>query len=116
MRFRAAWPRIRQWIGLEHSAGPTYADQPSDHPLSFGELTDWLFTRAGNVFSPVKFVQVGAHDGVSGDPINQFVIADGWMGLVIEPVPHLFERLQQTYRDVPSVAYLNVCVGPTAGI
>jgi FkbM family methyltransferase len=83
--------------------------------LRFDELANQLFTAASATFSPVRFVQVGAHDGASGDPINAFIRTYAWEGVAIEPVPMLFDRLCGTYRDRPGVTCLNVCVGPVVG-
>ena len=43
-----------------------------------------------------RFVQVGANDGVSHDPINAFVTRNRLAGVVIEPLPDVFAKLCQT--------------------
>jgi FkbM family methyltransferase len=41
----------------------------------------------------VKFVQVGAYDGVFNDPINYAIKANKWKGLLVEPQPVPFKKL-----------------------
>jgi FkbM family methyltransferase len=65
--------------------------------------------------SPVKFVQVGAHDGVSGDPVHRFVRKYGWTGLLIEPVPYLYAQLRKNYSGFDGLQFLNACGSETAG-
>lgn len=45
----------------------------------------------------VTFIQIGAHDGRSGDLIHDFVTQNLWRGVFVEPVPYLFERLVKNY-------------------
>jgi len=47
----------------------------------------------------VYFVQIGSADGVIGDPIRKFVKTSKWRGILVEPVPYLFEQLKQNYAD-----------------
>ena len=47
----------------------------------------------------LSFVQVGANDGVFGDPLRPYVLTHGWRGLLVEPQIDVFERLQVNYAD-----------------
>jgi FkbM family methyltransferase len=52
------------------------------------------FARA----QPAAFVvQIGAHDGTALDPLRDEIIARRWAGILLEPVPYVFERLRATY-------------------
>ena len=42
----------------------------------------------------LKFVQIGAHDGISFDGLYGFVTQHQCSGIVVEPLPDLFERLR----------------------
>lgn len=61
------------------------------------------------------FVQLGAHDGVAGDPIRRHVIKHGWHGLLVEPVPHVFERLRANYAGQEGLEFDNVAVSDRNG-
>ncbi len=46
----------------------------------------------------VTFVQVGANDGSSGDPLRPCIVDSDWTGLLIEPHPEAFSALQRLYE------------------
>jgi FkbM family methyltransferase len=47
----------------------------------------------------VYFIQVGSNNGLTGDPIYPFIQQYGWMGVLVEPVPYLFEELKKNYQS-----------------
>lgn len=65
---------------------------------------------------PVKFVQIGAHDGVSFDTLFATVTRHRWPGLVVEPLPDVFARLCANYRAFPEVVPVNLAVHPTDSV
>lgn len=48
-------------------------------------------------------IQIGANDGTSLDFMHQLIRFEKSKAIVIEPVPHVFEKLQTTYRNFPNV-------------
>lgn len=60
--------------------------------------------RAAAGLSAPKFVQIGANDGTGDDPVQRHVFEDGWVGVLVEPLPDMFKRLQ--------VASLSALCGP----
>src|SRR5580658_9569628 len=56
------------------------------------------------------FIQIGSNDGRSGDPIYQYVKQFKWTGILVEPVPHVFKRLRQTYRQMEGLFFVNAAV------
>lgn len=58
------------------------------------------------------FVQIGSCDGVSFDPIRGFVERNQSRirGVVIEPLPDLFQQLQANYRRFPRIVPVNCAV------
>lgn len=59
----------------------------------------------------VYFIQVGANDGLSNDPLNNFIQKFGWVGICIEPIPMNFDRLSQTYKNNAGINLLNAAIG-----
>jgi hypothetical protein len=49
------------------------------------------------------FLNIGANDGVTGDPIYPFIERYGWRGIAVEPAPPVFERLRANYAHLPDV-------------
>jgi FkbM family methyltransferase len=62
-----------------------------------------------------EFVQVGAFDGMANDPLHDLIVGQGWRGVLVEPQPDAFARLQQTYAGVEGLTFLNVAVTDQPG-
>lgn len=63
----------------------------------------------------VRFLNIGANDGVSGDPLREFIITRKWQGLLVEPVDFVFARLQTAYANLPGVQCANVAIADHSG-
>lgn len=75
-----------------------------------------VLRKFAQLFPDAYFVQVGANDGQMMDPLQQQVMSGRWRGIVIEPVPDLFEKLQQHYAAAASrVRPVNLAVATAAG-
>jgi FkbM family methyltransferase len=72
-----------------------------------------LTRRAGR---RLKFVQIGAHDGMRFDGLYGFVTHHPCSGVVVEPLPDLFERLRVNYADYPLIVPVNKAIHETAGV
>ena len=57
------------------------------------------------------FVQIGAFDGVTEDPLHDFIVRHEWSGLLVEPQERYFQALCATYADRPRLMLRNVAVG-----
>jgi FkbM family methyltransferase len=57
------------------------------------------------------FLQIGANDGVSNDPLHELVFQYELAGLLVEPLPDVFERLRITYANQPSVVFERCAIG-----
>lgn len=66
--------------------------------------------RGGGEFC---FLQIGANDGVSHDPIHAFVTAYRLPGIVVEPLPDVFAALCHTYRRHPQIRKINAAIHNT---
>ena len=64
---------------------------------------DRLVALFAEVFPEAFVVQIGANDGMAGDPLVDAFSKTRWSGLLVEPVPHLCEALVARYRDRPGV-------------
>ena len=64
----------------------------------------------------IRFVQIGANIGnVDGDPIFQFVNQNLWKGLLIEPLPHVFEELKRQLSHVDDLMFANCAISNETG-
>lgn len=58
------------------------------------------------------FIQVGANDGKSGDPIFFIVNLLRISGVLVEPVPYVFKKLKINYKDNKKVFLENSAISP----
>ncbi len=75
---------------------------------TFTKLVDSLVADKEDIF----FIQVGSNDGVTNDPLRKYIVDLKWRGYLFEPVPFLFAKLQDLYRDYDRVTLLNAAVSP----
>ena len=65
--------------------------------------SDRLIALFAEIFPDAFVVQIGANDGTAGDPLLEGFRKTRWSGLLVEPVPHLYEMLVARYRNRPGV-------------
>jgi FkbM family methyltransferase len=63
----------------------------------------------------VTFVQIGAHDGTTGDPLHRWITTQAWTGLLVEPQPTMFARLKETYAAREGLAFEQAAVAARTG-
>jgi len=62
------------------------------------------------------FVELGANDGEQHDPLRELILSHRrWRGIMVEPVPFVFERLRRNYGDLDRVALENVAIADRVG-
>lgn len=74
-----------------------------------------LLLEVNNHKKNIFFVNIGANDGLSGDPLGEFVFKHKWKGILVEPVPYVFERLKKTYKNMPNIILENVAISDVSG-
>ncbi len=57
------------------------------------------------------FIQIGANNGVTNDPLYKFIIKYNLSGILVEPVPHLFDQLKRNYGNRKGLFFENVAIG-----
>jgi FkbM family methyltransferase len=74
-----------------------------------------LLAKFAEAYPSATFVEIGAHDGTSSDYLRPHVLARSWTGVMVEPVPHLFERLRRSYGALERVALENAAISDREG-
>jgi FkbM family methyltransferase len=69
----------------------------------------------GRAYPEATFLQIGANDGEGMDPLHEEVRARRWRGVLVEPVPYVFERLRATYGSNRRMILENVAIAPEPG-
>jgi len=79
------------------------------------DVLDLLLTRPSAERSDFFFVQVGANDGVTDDPIRKYVTRYHWRGLLVEPQPRVFQALLANYAGEKQLLFENAAVADADG-
>jgi FkbM family methyltransferase len=74
-----------------------------------------LIACFGRAYPRAHFLQIGANDGALYDPLRREILRRHWRGIMVEPVPDVFERLRHNYRSFDELALENVAIAPHAG-
>lgn len=61
------------------------------------------------------FIEIGANDGEREDHLAPFIRRRGWSGVMVEPVPEVFERLRRNYAGAEGVALENAAISDHDG-
>lgn len=61
------------------------------------------------------FVQIGAYDGQSGDPLGECIRALGLKGVLVEPQQQAFDALRAHYADQPQLAFERAVIAAEDG-
>jgi len=77
--------------------------------------SDRLIALFADIFPDAFVVQIGANDGVVGDPLVGAFSKTRWRGLLVEPVPYLYEALVARYRDRPGMRVERAAVSAIDG-
>jgi FkbM family methyltransferase len=64
----------------------------------------------------MTFLQIGAFDGVGEDDLCELITTHNLRGVLVEPQPAAFARLQQTYRNQRQVTLLQAAIAETEGM
>lgn len=80
-------------------------------PRKIGAIEN-ILENLSKTYSEINFLQIGSNVGISGDPLNFFINNYNWKGVLVEPIPFLFEQLQLNYAHRKDrLTFLNVAVG-----
>jgi len=56
------------------------------------------------------FVEIGAYDGIAADPAREFILKYKWKGILIEPIPYIFETLKKNYEGHQQLIFENIAI------
>lgn len=82
------------------------------HPLEGKQLSPLQFAVPAILLNQKDFffIQVGANDGILFDPLRPLILKYHLRGLLIEPLPDMFERLKKNYASEKQLVFLNTAV------
>jgi FkbM family methyltransferase len=100
-------------IGLERSYKPTAIIK---HPeLKVRSVLQFLVASELATNREFRFLQIGAYDGVGDDDLREPIVRHQLRGVLVEPQPAAFARLERTYSQQPQVTLLNAAIAEKEG-
>lgn len=75
----------------------------------------YFLQTLGERCDDVFVVQIGAMDGITFDPVHEYITKYGWQGLLVEPLPDQFSKLENTYKGNDKLKFANVAVAEEDG-
>ena len=61
------------------------------------------------------FVQIGAYDGQTSDPVNEYVLTGKMNCLLVEPIETSFHKLRKFYDGTPNIHLIQAAIGHSNG-
>jgi len=94
------------WPGVASFSTSVFsAKEPHNTKLVFGSVRRYALGLLTRRLGVVRFIQVGANDGVSGDQLHEFVVGGRWSGLLVEPVDAAYQKLVSVYASLPGLTF-----------
>ena len=69
-----------------------------------------VIKQFGKTHPEAIFIQIGANDGMALDPLRTQVVCRHWKGIMVEPVPYVFEKLKLRYGNHPRITLVNAAI------
>jgi FkbM family methyltransferase len=85
-----------------------------DHLRRIG-LDDVICRRMFEFGQEFTFIQIGAFDGITADPLHKYITRCGWRGVLIEPQPRPAAQLRELYRDNGRIVVLQAALDCRSG-
>jgi FkbM family methyltransferase len=79
------------------------------------EFDDVVCRRMFEFGREFTFVQVGAFDGITKDPLRRYIQKCGWRGVLMEPQPQPAAQLRELYRDNDRIVVLQAALDCRSG-
>lgn len=87
--------------------------EPIEYP--FIDTLELILQSCTQDYSDFFFIQIGAADGVSEDPINRLIKKYHWSGVLVEPQPWMFKKLVENYDGEERLIFENALIGSEDG-
>lgn len=74
-----------------------------------------LLDAFATAYPEAFFIEVGSNDGEQHDHLRPLILSRSWRGIMVEPVPYVFARLQENYGEIDRVILENVAIADRDG-
>ncbi|MGZ4201448.1 MAG: FkbM family methyltransferase [Thermoleophilaceae bacterium] len=69
-----------------------------------------LLRAFADVHPHAFFVEIGSNDGEQHDHLRPLILSRPWRGIMVEPVPYVYERLRRNYESQGRIVLENLAV------
>jgi FkbM family methyltransferase len=80
------------------------------------QITEKEFAKIASEIPNVFFIEVGANDGVSVDPLHELIVKNKWSGILVEPNPIMIRDLTNNYKDQDNLIIEQCIISEKSGI
>ena len=104
LKIRHSFQHLLRRHGIELRKTP-----PDYVPLPVFDLAvQALMAQRGDA---LRFVQIGANNGIDGDPLRRYIVKHPWRGVLVEPQPNIFALLKANYATYADrLSFENVAI------
>jgi FkbM family methyltransferase len=74
-----------------------------------------LIRAFADAYPEAFFIEIGSNDGEQHDHLRPFILSRSWRGIMVEPVPYVFQRLRRHYGGLDRVVLENVAIADRDG-
>lgn len=79
------------------------------------EFDDVICRRMFEVGPEINFIQIGAFDGITKDPLHKYIRRCGWQGVLVEPQLRAVNQLRDLYLDKNQIVILQAALDQHRG-
>ena len=85
--------------------------------LVFPDSLDAQLQKLTKGKTGIKFIEIGANDGISWDPLFKFIKKYKWEGILVEPHPTYYRELVENYTSINpgKIHFENVAISDEIG-
>jgi FkbM family methyltransferase len=107
--------KVVKSFGYELTKAAKNLEKPELHDYPCIDLLDLLMQDYMQHQPDVFCIQIGAHDGVSADPVGRLIRKYHWRGILIEPQPISFKQLVENYKGEDQLTFEQLVIGAQDG-
>ena len=74
-----------------------------------------LLRAFAEAYPEAFFIEIGSNDGEQHDHLQPLIRSRTWTGVMVEPVPYVFDRLRRNYGDLERVTFENAAIADRDG-
>ena len=74
-----------------------------------------LLRAFADSYPEARFIEIGSNDGEQHDHLRPLILTSNWSGIMVEPVPYVFDRLRENYAGVEGLLFENVAIADEDG-